>query len=94
VVIVQRHRPGWVREATDVENDDGQMLSSLTVLDRPAPDLLHAKVRYEVGDRGWEQEFTAQDVDDAILPEVLAAGGLVLERMLTEDGGWVLATAV
>ena len=93
VVIVQRHRPGWVREATDVENDDGQMLSSLTVLDRPAPDLLRAKVRYEVGDHVWEQEFTALDVDDAVLPEVLAAGGLVLERLLTEDGGWVLATA-
>jgi SAM-dependent methyltransferase len=94
VVVVQRHRPGWVRTATDFEHDDGALRSTLTVLDRPAPDQLHARIRYELGDCVWEQEFTATDVDDESLPGVLEAAALRLDRVLTRDGGWFTARAV
>ncbi|NUP45901.1 MAG: methyltransferase domain-containing protein [Catenulispora sp.] len=92
-VVLQRHRPGWVRTVTDTSSDDGALRSSLLVLDRPAPDLLHARVRYEADAMVWEQEFVTGDLDDAALPGVLAAAGLRFGRMLTDEGDWFTAVA-
>lgn len=91
MVLIQRHRRGWVAEATDSAHDDGTLRSSLQVLDRPAPDLLHGRMTYELGDSVWEHEFTARDVPDEELPDVLAAADLRLERILTDDGSWLVA---
>ena len=91
VVVVQRHRPGWVRTATDEEHDDGRTRTTLTVLDRPTPDLLHARVRYATADAAWEHEFTTRELDDAALPGVLAAASLRFDRMLTDTGDWFTA---
>lgn len=93
VVVVQRHRPGWIHTATDFEHDDGNLRTRMKVLGRPAPDRLHARIRYELGDRAWEQEFTATEVDDEVLPRVLEAAALRLDRILTRDGGWFTARA-
>jgi SAM-dependent methyltransferase len=93
VVVVQRHRRGWIADAADATHDDGTIRSSLRVLDRPAPDLVHCLVTYQLDDRLWEQEFTARDVDDEALPGVLAAADLRLDRMLTEDGSWFAAVS-
>ncbi|NUR59209.1 MAG: class I SAM-dependent methyltransferase [Catenulispora sp.] len=90
-VVIQRHRPGWVRTATDMSNDDGTIISTLTVLDRPEPDLLHARIRYESDGAVWEQEFVTRELVDEALPGVLAAAGLRLGRMLTETGDWFTA---
>jgi SAM-dependent methyltransferase len=90
-VVVQRHRPGWVRTVTDSTHDDGTMRTGITVLDRPAPDHVRARIRYQIGDSVWEQEFTATDLDDAALPGVLEAADLRLDRILTRDGGWFTA---
>lgn len=90
-VVIQRHRPGWVRTATDASHDDGVILSTLTVLDRPRPDMLHARIRYESDGQAWEHEFVTCDLDDEALPGVLAAAGLRLGRMLTEAGDWFTA---
>jgi SAM-dependent methyltransferase len=90
-VVVERHRPGWVRTAADGVHDDGAMRSTLTVLGRPAPDMLHARIRYELGEAAWEQEFTASELDDEALPGALAAAGLLLGRVLTKDGDWFTA---
>jgi SAM-dependent methyltransferase len=92
-VVVQRFRPGWVAAATDSEHDDGTMRSTLTVLGRPGPDEVHARVSYAIGDSVWEQEFTTRELDDDALPEALAAAGLRLDRMLTADGEWFTAVA-
>jgi SAM-dependent methyltransferase len=91
VVVVQRHRPGWIRTATDFEHDDGRLRTGMKVLDRPAPDQLRARIRYELGDSAWEQEFTATEVDDEALSGMLAAAALRLDRILTRDGGWFTA---
>ena len=91
IIVIQRHTPGWLREATDFEHDDGRLRVTLKVLDRPAPDLLHAQIRYQIGDSVWDQEFTARDVDDDSVPDILAANGLHLDRILTEDGAWFTA---
>ncbi|GAA2041058.1 class I SAM-dependent methyltransferase [Catenulispora yoronensis] len=90
-VVIQRHRPGWVGTVTDATGTEGDIRSSLTVLERPEPDLLRARVRYEFDAMVWEQEFTAAELSDEALPEVLAGAGLRLGRMLTEDGGWFTA---
>jgi SAM-dependent methyltransferase len=90
-VVLQRHRPGWVRTVTDTDHDDGEVRSTLTVLDRPGPDRLHARIRYAIGEAVWEQEFTTLDLDDEALPGALAAAGLRLGRVLTQDGGWFTA---
>lgn len=94
VVVVQRHRRGWVAEARDSTSDDGTLRSALRVLDRPAPDLLHGRMTYELGNAVWEQEFTARDADDEVLPDVLEAAGLRLDRVLTQDGAWFVAVPV
>ena len=91
MVLIQRHRRGWIAEAADSTHDDGTLRSSLCVLGRPAPGLLHGRMTYELGDRVWEHEFTARDVPDEELPAVLAAADLRLERMLTDDGSWFVA---
>ena len=92
-VVVQRFRPGWVDTVADADHDDGTLRSTLTVLDRPGPRRLHARIRYAIGDSVWEQEFTTCELDDAALPEALAAAGLRFGRLLTEDGEWFTATA-
>ena len=94
LVVVQRHRRGWVAGAGDSERDDGVLRSSLRVLGRPEPGLLHGRMTYELGDAVWQQEFTARDVDDTALPSVLAAADLRLDRILDEDGSWFVALPV
>jgi SAM-dependent methyltransferase len=91
VVVVQRHQPGWVRTATSEEHDDDRTHTTLTILDRPSPDLLHARIRYAATDAVWEQEFTTCELDDAALPGVLAAAGLRFDRLLTDTGDWFTA---
>lgn len=91
MVLIQRHRRGWVAEATDSAHDDGTLRSRLHVLGRPAPGLLHGRMTYELGDSVWEHEFTARDVLDEELPGLLASADLRLDRILTEDGAWFAA---
>jgi SAM-dependent methyltransferase len=95
VVVLQRFPPGWIGTVTDFEHEDGVggVHTTFTVLGRPAPDQVHARIRYEVGDDAWEQEFTTFEVDDEALPGMLEAAGLRLDRILTQDGGWFTATA-
>ena len=92
-VVIQRHRPGWVRTVTDTMSDDGTIRSILTVLERPTPDRLRARIRYEAGGAAWEQEFVTQELDDDALPDALAAAGLQLGQLLTDSGDWFTAEA-
>jgi SAM-dependent methyltransferase len=91
MVLFQRHRRGWVTDAEDSTHDDGTLRSTLHVLDRPAPDLLHGRMTYELGDAVWQHEFTARDLPDADLPALLATADLRLDRILTPDGAWFVA---
>lgn len=91
IVVLQRHAPGWLREASDFEHEDGRLRVDMKVLDRPAPDQLHALIRYQIGDSAWEQEFTAREVDDEALPAILATADLRLDRILTDNGAWFTA---
>lgn len=91
--VVQRFPPGWVESVTDSEHDDGTMRSWLKVLDRPGPGRVHARVGYAIGASVWEQEFTTEELGDAELRASLAAAGLRLDRLLTEDGEWFAAVA-
>jgi len=90
-VLIQRHRRGWIADATDSTHEADGLRSSLSVLDRPAPDLLHGRMTYELGESVWRHEFTARDVPDRELPDLLAAADLRLDRMLTDDGAWFTA---
>ena len=82
-----------VRTVTDTMSDDGTIRSILTVLERPTPDRLRARIRYEAGGAAWEQEFVTQELDDDALPDALAAAGLQLGQLLTDSGDWFTAEA-
>lgn len=91
MVLIQRHRRGWIATASeDVHERDG-LRSRLHVLSRPAPGLLHGRMTYELGESVWEHEFIARDVLDEELPGLLAAADLRLDRVLTDDGSWFVA---
>ena len=52
---------------------------------------LEATVRYDLDGRTWDQPFTTRLLDDVTLAARLADAGLVLERWLARDRGWLVA---
>ena len=90
-VIVQQHPPEWFSDATEIEYTRDGVVYRMRDVSRPAPDLLTATVEYVVADRCWTQTFTATRLDEAKLGASLAAGGLRLDRWLTEDRSWFRA---
>jgi hypothetical protein len=54
-------------------------------------DHLEATVRYDLDGRTWDQPFTTRLLDDVTLAARLADAGLVLERWLARDRGWLVA---
>lgn len=93
-VLIQRHRRGWIAGATDSVHEEAGLRSSLRVLGRPSPGLLHGRMTYELGESVWEHEFTARDVLDEELPGLLASADLRLDRVLTDDGSWIMAAPI
>ncbi|RJL23024.1 class I SAM-dependent methyltransferase [Bailinhaonella thermotolerans] len=64
---------------------------SMTRVERPAPDLAAATMRYETPEHTWEQSFVSRRLTDADLAAELAAAGLALDRFLTGDRLWFRA---
>lgn len=95
VVVILRYVRGWMAQAEEFDRPaDAQGLSSsLRILGRPEPGVLHGRMTYTLGAETWQHEFTERDVDDEALPGILAQAELRLLRYLSEDGSWVLAAA-
>ncbi|MEZ0071781.1 SAM-dependent methyltransferase [Planotetraspora sp. GP83] len=78
----------WVRGQGGTK--DG-MTFTMTELSRPAPDLVSATMRYEVGPRTWTHSFTTRRLTQDALKAELRAAGLVVDVYLTPDRTWLRA---
>jgi SAM-dependent methyltransferase len=92
LVVVERFSPAWVRTvepATRVR--DGVEVELHDVVHDG--DVVHASVTYRIVDREWTQTFAAIAIDDGTMAEEAARHGLVVERILDDEGELVLLRA-
>ena len=54
-------------------------------------DVLTASVRYDLGERSWDQPFSARLLDEAGVTTRLADAGLRFDGWLDEGRGWLIA---
>ncbi|MFI7701340.1 class I SAM-dependent methyltransferase [Nonomuraea sp. NPDC049480] len=72
---------------------DGDVTIRLAAVEQVSPGIFHATMRYTYGDdKVWTQSFSSRRLTDDDLAADLTAAGLRLDRFLTEDRTWVLAT--
>jgi SAM-dependent methyltransferase len=89
VVLIEAYPPdmewsvGSPRSIGDVE----LQLADLSLLGR----LVSATMEYRVGGETWRQEFDARLLDDDELADVLEESGLLFDRWLDRDRGWLVA---
>jgi SAM-dependent methyltransferase len=88
-VLIERHPAHWFDDAMPYERRVDDVTYLLYDIARPAPDLMSATVEYRIGDRRWTHSFTTRRLDDARLATALAAVGLELDAVLTDDGSWL-----
>jgi SAM-dependent methyltransferase len=83
-VVVERHRPDWVRGAApDVRDRDGIEIELHDVVHRG--DQLEARVTYRIDGRSYTQSFVAIALDDAAFAAEAASHGLTFLRWLDPD---------
>ncbi|MGW0810202.1 class I SAM-dependent methyltransferase [Nonomuraea sp. NPDC002799] len=71
---------------------DGDVTITMAAVEEVSPGVYHATMRYTYGDdKVWTQSFSSRRLTDDDLAAALNAGGLRLERFLTEDRTWLLA---
>ncbi|WP_049563333.1 class I SAM-dependent methyltransferase [Nonomuraea sp. SBT364] len=70
---------------------DGGLRLELAALERVAPGVFDATMRYSHEGNVWTQSFTSRRLSDEDLAEALADAGLRLDRFLTEDRTWLRA---
>jgi SAM-dependent methyltransferase len=90
-LVLQRHSMAWFDQATPNERMVDGIMYRLADVTRPSPDLLSVSMEYERDDRRWSHSYTHFRMNDDQLTANLADAGLVVDSMLTEDGGWVRA---
>jgi len=83
LAVVERHRPGWVDEATESSREADGVRFTLTDVER-AGEVLTATVRYELDGQRAEQRFSVRDVDDGRLAALAAGAGLRFESSLND----------
>ncbi|MEO3868107.1 class I SAM-dependent methyltransferase [Nonomuraea sp. B12E4] len=72
---------------------DGDFTITMDAVAEVSPGIFHATMRYGYGqDKVWTQSFASKRLTDDQLAADLAAEGLRLDRFLTEDRMWVVAT--
>ncbi|HLU73723.1 MAG TPA: class I SAM-dependent methyltransferase [Nonomuraea sp.] len=70
---------------------DGGFRIELAALERVAPGVVNATMRYRHGEHEWTQSFTSRRLSDEELARALEEAGLRLAGFLTKDRGWVKA---
>jgi SAM-dependent methyltransferase len=88
VVLVQRYPPGWLLHAGAARSAHGPVETSFEP-GRLDGAVRSATVTYRLDNRSWAQSFDAIDVGDDLLATDAGAVGLVIDRMVTDDGTWV-----
>lgn len=91
-VILQRQPPEWYDTvAPSVRVNDQGLRIEMTDLQRPAPGLLGATMRYTLGERTWTHYYLSQRLEDDFLEDALNAAGLTIAGFLSPDRRWVRA---
>jgi SAM-dependent methyltransferase len=90
-VLVQREGPGWHEEVPRERPVAGGV--ARVVADEDAGDGFRAvHVEYEFPDAFWTQTFLSRPLTTEQFERLLADAGLTVDRYLTPDGSWVLAS--
>ncbi|MEO3792309.1 class I SAM-dependent methyltransferase [Nonomuraea sp. B10E15] len=72
---------------------DGDVTITLAAVEEVSPGIFQATMRYTHGeDKVWTQSFSSRRLTDEELSADLAAEGLRLDRFLTDDRTWVVAS--
>jgi SAM-dependent methyltransferase len=90
-VLAERHPPAWFDQAGPERSTVGAVTYVLDEVERPGPDLVSARVAYELGGRRWTQRFSARRLDDDQVAAALAEAGLRLDAWVTPDRAWLRA---
>ena len=90
-VLVQREGPGWHEEVPRERPVAGGV--ARVVADEDAGDGFRAvHVEYEFPDAFWTQTFLSRPLTTEQFEGLLTGAGLSVDRYLTADGSWVLAS--
>ena len=90
-VLIQREGPGW-HEDVPRERPVADGVARV-VADTDAGDGFRAvHVEYEFPDAFWTQTFLSRPLTTGQFEELLTGAGLSVDRYLTADGSWVLAS--
>jgi len=90
-VLVQREGPGWHEEVPRERAVAGGV--ARVVADEDAGDGFRAvHVEYEFPDAFWTQTFLSRPLTTEQFERLLTDAGLAVDRYLTPDGSWVLAS--
>jgi SAM-dependent methyltransferase len=90
-VVIQREGPGWHEDVPRERPVAGGV--ARVVADTDAGDGFRAvHVEYEFPDAFWTQTFLSRPLTAGQFEELLTGAGLSVDRYLTADGSWVLAS--
>jgi SAM-dependent methyltransferase len=87
VVLIERYDPTWARSAHDQTREVGGVRVSWHFV-RVDGSRLHASITYEIEQRSWTQEFTAEILDDDRLIAEAEAAGLAFECWIDPLREW------
>jgi SAM-dependent methyltransferase len=90
-VLIESYRQGidWV-ESVGRRSEMGPVGITVTAATVDG-DRLEAVVVYDLGERRWEQPFSARLLDESGLRAIVAAAGLAFDRWLDESQTWFRA---
>ncbi|MDT0316749.1 class I SAM-dependent methyltransferase [Streptomyces millisiae] len=93
VVLIQREGADWhVRVPRESRTEHGLIrVASAEPVDADTSAIL---VEYEYGDARWTQRFLSYRYTEESFEAALAAAGLAVDTVLTDDGTWVRARPV
>lgn len=88
-VLIQRHEPGWIDTVDQATSRRPGLTIDMHDILRPCAGVMSATMVYEIGERRFEQPFTAHEVDDSRLAELADSVGLEVTEVLDEHRTWV-----
>jgi SAM-dependent methyltransferase len=88
-VLIERHPVSWFDDVVPYEKQVDDVTYLLYDVARPGPDIISATVEYRISECRWTHSFTTRRLDDARLATALAAVGLEVDAVLTDDGSWL-----
>jgi SAM-dependent methyltransferase len=95
VVIVERHSPESLRQATagatTVEGNGLTVLFEEVTLHEP---YLSATLRHRFGEREWSESFTVRILDDRDVKQILTNANLQFDRWIDPRNRWAVARPI